>query len=119
MSTLRELLKDKTLPVKVQHSSFEKGEYLIVEATNSKYMLVRHVWRLAGKEDVYGLDFLPDSSWELYQEPRPKKKMYAYLQCYQKNNEYFWKLEYYETEKDNKDLSLRKRAPNLDTEVDG
>jgi len=115
--TLRELLKDKTLPVKVRHRSFEEGEFLCVTAFNTKYMLVVHRWRRADKEDVYGLDFLPDSSWELYQEPRPKKKMYAYLR--ESFDTYRMDLVFFVKEKPPEVVSTTfYRAPNLDTEVE-
>lgn len=116
--TLRELLKDNKLPVKVRHRSFEEGEFLCVTAFNTKYMLVVHRLRRADKEDVYGLDFLPDSSWELYQEPRPKKKMYAYI-CvdYSLNGSQVF---FYPSLNEPQDKETIKyyRAPNLDTEIE-
>lgn len=109
--TLRELLKNKTLPVSIVAPAHCSGIVKIVYFDNDYCF---------GYDQYQPMSFSLSISAELYQEPRPKKKMYAYLEIPHRDSGYI--LKYYGendfiiTKID--DGIIRYRAPTLDVEVE-
>lgn len=72
--TLKELLKDKKLPVKVRIPSWSSDEYFEVVSFN-EYGAVGFFQD--GRP--YSWTFCRDDRWELYQEPKQKTVLHEYL----------------------------------------
>ena len=72
--TLKELLKDKKLPVKVRIPSWGSDEYFEVVSFN-EYGAVGFFQD--GRP--YSWTFCRDDRWELYQEPKKKTVLHEYL----------------------------------------
>lgn len=81
--TLREILKDKTLPVRVRYACWELDEFVDVAAINKDWAI--GFW---GNGEVWSQYLhLYAPNWELYQEPKKKVQLY---QAVYKNMERYW-----------------------------
>lgn len=74
--TLRELLKDKQLPVRVRNMEMANKFIFVTFVGNDKCFTKAD----NGYEDSWSLD---SDSWALYQEPRPKYRLWV---CTSKSN---------------------------------
>ena len=72
--TLKELLKDKKLPVKVRIPSWSSDEYFEVSNFNG-HEAIGYIKN--GK--LYCCPFYITAHWELYQEPKQKTVLHEYL----------------------------------------
>lgn len=112
--TLRELLKDKKLPVKVTYDSWDKTQYFEIMAANEDYA----IGFLDNKNPEYfGTN---NDRWTLYTEPKKKKKLYAWFFKKHLNTErcaapLFTPSEHWH---DYREKDLYVRAPWLDGEVE-
>jgi hypothetical protein len=112
--TLRELLKNKTLPVYIIDNSPDAMP-LLVKCVADYYAFVVNETSLEER-----LLSLTNINYDIYSKPRPKKKMYAYLVRYPIKEQYA--MRYFDSEVLTKeyfgDHVKVIRAPTLDCEVD-
>lgn len=73
--TLREFLKDKTLPVKVRSKYWMDDEYLNILYLGSDKAFYRDE---ENEEDSWPLADVTDGNWQLYVEPKLKKKYWRW-----------------------------------------